>query len=154
MAPSACTPYPERAVDVPRTPDGEHGPNDRAGQEAAGPGSAVSGRTSSDDPAGIRAALRRGEPAERAAELIAARPAPGLEAELVEALGDPDPRVRAVAVRALGTVARSRGSRALMRAAAADLSPAVRAEAVTALGRILEARVGTEQPPPPTGRPA
>src|SRR5436190_21794469 len=63
------------------------------------------------EPARLRAALRSGSGPHRAAAVRAARPAPGLEGVLLEALGDPDPTVRVAAVHALPAVARARGTR-------------------------------------------
>jgi len=78
-------------------------------------------------------------------------PTPGMEAVLLEAMGDPDPTVRTAVVRALRPVARSRGTRALLRAASTDPSPAVRAEAVGALGELMARKT---KGPAPGGRPA
>jgi hypothetical protein len=146
-----------------RPPGPEHGPANGVGQESAGPGAGPSTHgpagpppegESGSEPTTLRDTLRHGSPSERSAAVQGARPGPGLEAVLIEALDDPDPGVRVTAIRALGTVARTQGTRALMRTAAVDPSPAARAEAVASLGRILEARLGPDEEPPPLGRPA
>jgi HEAT repeat protein len=59
-----------------------------------------------------------------------------LEEVVTEALGDPEPGVRAAAVRALARLGARRSLRPLMRAAAEDPAPAVRREAVAALARL------------------
>ena len=69
------------------------------------------------EPARLRAALRSGSGPQRAAAVRGALPAPGMEAVLLEAMGDPDPTVRMAVVRALRAVARAKGTRALLRAA-------------------------------------
>ncbi|HEX9311568.1 MAG TPA: HEAT repeat domain-containing protein [Actinomycetota bacterium] len=100
----------------------------------------------------IRHALAHGGPAERVAAIRSAPPGPGLEPVLIEALADPEPVVRMTAVRALAALARTRGTRALMRVSMADPSPDVRMDAVGAVGRILAGRVGLEERPS-RGRP-
>jgi len=86
------------------------------------------------------------------AAIRSAPPGPGLEPVLIEALADPEPVVRMTAVRALAALARTRGTRALMRVSMADPSPDVRMDAVGAVGRILAGRVGLEERPS-RGRP-
>jgi HEAT repeat protein len=102
----------------------------------------------------LRRALGKGDAQARSAAIDSARPGPGLEDVLLEALGDPEPSVRASAVRALAVLSRARGTKALIRIAGADPSPSVRAEAVTALGAILGGRLGDEDSGSPGGRPA
>ena len=82
-------------------------------------------------------ALASGDPAVRARAIARARPSPGTEDVLIEALSDPDPNVRREAVRALARTEGRKATGALIEVSAGDVSVAVRAEAVAALGRIL-----------------
>jgi len=95
-------------------------------------------------------ALASGDPAIRARAIARARPSPGTEDVLIDALADPAPDVRREAVRALARTEGQKATRALIEVSAGDVSVAVRAEAVAALGRILLART----PPPDPDEPA
>ena len=92
-------------------------------------------------------ALGSPDPVVRASAVARVRPQPGVEAVLIETLGDPDPEVRAATVRVLARIESSRSTDALIEISAGDVSVRVRAEAVAALGRILETRT----PPDPAG---
>jgi hypothetical protein len=101
----------------------------------------------------LRQLVRTGSPVQRAAAIAAARPAPGVEEVLVEALDDPEVAVRVSAVRTLAGAARSRGTGALIRVTSTDPAPQVRAEAVAALAQILDQRIGPEEAEGVSGRP-
>jgi hypothetical protein len=94
----------------------------------------------------LRSALASADPSLRAAGLNRARPGPGVEQAVVEALADTEVDVRLAALRALVRLRGPRGTGILIEVAASDLSPAVRAEAVAAIARILDGRTL----PPPT----
>ena len=98
-------------------------------------------------------ALASGDPAVRARAIARARPTPGTEDVLIDALADPDPDVRREAVRALARTEGRKATGALIEVSAGDVSVAVRAEAVAALGRILLAHMPPTEPqqeaPPP-----
>jgi HEAT repeat protein len=89
----------------------------------------------------LRQALGSPDPALRAAALDRARPGPGVEEILVGALRDHSPEVRRAAARAIGRVDGPVATRALMEQLSGDLSVRVRLEAVAAIGRILSERV-------------
>jgi len=89
-------------------------------------------------------ALASSDPAVRARGIARARPSPGAEDVLIDALADPDPDVRREAVRALARTEGRKATGALIEVSAGDVSIAVRAEAVAALGRILLARAPEE----------
>lgn len=91
-------------------------------------------------------ALASSDPAVRARAIARARPSPGAEDVLIDALGDPDPSVRREAVRALARTEGRKATGALIEVSAGDVSVAVRAEAVAALGRILQARLPPTEP--------
>jgi HEAT repeat protein len=95
-------------------------------------------------------ALASSDPAVRAGAIARARPSPGTEDVLIDALADPDPGVRREAVRALARTEGRKATGALIEVSAGDVSVAVRAEAVAALARILIART----PPPEPEEPA
>ena len=91
-------------------------------------------------------ALASGDPAVRARAIARARPSPGTEDVLIDALADPDPDVRREAVRALARTEGRKATGALIEVSAGDMSEAVRAEAVAALGRILLAHTPPTEP--------
>lgn len=92
----------------------------------------------------LRAALSSPDPGVRAHAIQRARPEPGIQEALIEALRDPSADVRRAAVRALARLQGPRATRALIQVSTGDLSVSVRTEAVAALGRILEARIRIE----------
>ena len=91
-------------------------------------------------------ALASSDPAVRARAIARARPSPGTEDVLIDALADPDPDVRREAVRALARTEGRKATSALIEVSAGDISVAVRAEAVAALGRILLAHTPPAEP--------
>ncbi|HEY3211090.1 MAG TPA: HEAT repeat domain-containing protein [Actinomycetota bacterium] len=107
------------------------------------------------DPAGapslglseLRAALASPDPGVRARAIRRARPEPGVQEALIEALRDASADVRRATVRALARLQGPRATRALIQVSTGDLSVSVRAEAVAALGKILEARATDEGGP-------
>lgn len=100
-------------------------------------------------PRELHAALETGTLSARVDAVRRARPAPGLEAVLLEALEDPEGEVRLAAVESIARWGGTRARRALIRTAASDPWPPVRARSMQALGDILVRLAGEDEPEAP-----